>query len=128
MINVAFDGKPLFEWEGTTEELDRMEDPLRQLAKAGHTTVGWLVTTTVVTIAKHGRFFTQNQQFEMMATIYFILSQPTGHPDYPGHYRDYLEVWDFDFNFLDFDEARGRFSVEVEGAIGDHKQIWPRIN
>jgi hypothetical protein len=127
-INVAFDGKPLFEWEGTTEDLDRMEAPLKRLAEAGHTTVGTFTTSAVILIARHGGFFTQNQQSEMMATIYFLLNQSTEHPDHPGHYRDYLETWDFDFNFHDFDEARKRFSVEVEGALGDNKEIWPRIN
>jgi hypothetical protein len=37
-INVAFNGKPLFEWQGTTEEFDHMEAPITEAASRAHST------------------------------------------------------------------------------------------
>jgi len=51
----------------------------------------------------------------MAAIIYTIARQPTGHPRFPGAFRDYLPVWDFSF---DLSESWSGDGLEVE-VIGE---------
>ena len=127
-ITVAFDGKPLFDWKGSAEQVDRIEAPLKRLAEVGNTTVEGFTMSAVFAMARHSGFFTSNQQVEMMAAVYFLLNQPTHHPDHPGRYRDYLPAWDFDFNIHDIDDEKRKFVMAVEGTFGGIKQVWPRFN
>ncbi len=39
-----------------------------------------------------------NPEAQMMIVVGALISLPTWHPDHPGRCRDYLKVWDFDFD------------------------------
>jgi len=57
--------------------------------------------------------------------LWMLLSQATGHPDHPGAYRDYIEVWDFDF------DISGDVGAPLKVTVGGRMQCdgrWKRLN
>jgi hypothetical protein len=113
IIKVSVGGEPLLEWEGRGEEIDNIARQLATIA-APHDAIAFAKATTAH-VAKAGYFITQRHDVEMAAIIYFIAMQPTTHPDHPGAFRDYLSMWDFEF---DLEHIEGdRFNVEVVASF-----------
>jgi len=113
IIKVSVGGEPLLEWEGRGEEIDNIARQLATIA-APHDAIAFAKATTAH-VAKAGYFITQRHDVEMAAIIYFIAMQPTTHPDHPRAFRDYLSMWDFEF---DLGHIEGdRFNVEVVASF-----------
>jgi len=115
MINVSFDGRKLFNWEGGATEVAEMDHRVTQIAALGNVSPEILWQSTLSSIAeKGGRFFSGNPEAEMMIVISGLLSMPTHHPDHPGHCRDYLEMSNFDFDIKIDPQNKERFEVQVK--------------
>ena len=124
-VNIAINGRRLFEWEGGPDEIDRTMDAVARLAAKAAVSEMSLTQSAVLHIAqREGRFLPGDgvaQETQMMMLLWFVLSQPTQHPDHPGLYRDYVPVWDFDFNIMP-DPSTMTVEIEVLGAFGDIHQ------
>ena len=119
-INVGFDGKRLFEWEGDGHGIATIENTFWQLAINRNVDPKAFAQSIVRGIARHQRFFEGDRRVQMMAVIYFLLQLPTQNPDRPGPYRNYMPVWNFNFTFdIHEDEATSEASVNAKGNFGD---------
>jgi hypothetical protein len=116
LINVAFDGEKLFEWEGDAEAVASIDQEVIRIAKLGNVEPTVLAQSALVHIKRKGGFITSNPQDEMMMVIWLLISMPTGDPDRPGLYRDYLEMWNFDFD-IKVDPDAGTFKAQVAGSL-----------
>ena len=118
MINVAFDGKKLFEWEGDADAVARIDQETRRIARLANISPQSLWQSALVHIDENGRrLFTSNQDAEMMVVTWGLVTMPTKHPVHPGVFGDYLELWDFDFNIVIDPEDKKKFTVEVNGGF-----------
>ena len=113
-INVAFDGEKIFDWDGGADEVANINSEINRVAKVGNITPAQLAQSIIVMI-KRNRKFTVNEEFEMTAVIWLLISTPTNDPDRPGCFRDYLEAWDFDFD-IKIDPDCETFEVEMTGS------------
>jgi hypothetical protein len=68
-------------------------------------------------VVKAGQFVTAHHDVEMAAIIYCITMRPMTHPDYPGVLRDYLPMWDFEFDLRPVEGDRLTFEVEVVASF-----------
>jgi hypothetical protein len=116
MINAAFDGKKLFEWEGDAEAVERIDDAVVRIVKHSNVTPEILSQSIIVGIKRNGGFFSPNPDTERMMVVWRVLRSPTNHPDHPGRYRDYIEAWNFDFDFKFDPRDVRRFYIEVRGG------------
>jgi hypothetical protein len=120
IINVSFDGRKLFNWEGGIAEATKIEKDVSEVAALGNMSPETLWQSTLAKIAANGgRVFSGNPEPEMMIVIAGLLALPTHHPDRPGHCRDYLES-NFDFDVKN-DPQNSTFHINVkafaEGAL-----------
>ena len=102
LIKVAFDGKKLFEWEGDTDavkRIDRAVADLAELLPIPGAKAKDLSQPTLAGILKNGGFFTNKHQAEMMIVIWTVIELSAGQGR-PGRIRDYLEAWDFEIDVL----------------------------
>ena len=92
IINVAFDGRKLFDWEGEAKKATQIDQDVAHIAALSNESPRALWQETLVKIAANrGRFYS----VEMMIVISGLLSMPTQNPDHPGRCRDYLETSNF---------------------------------
>jgi hypothetical protein len=117
LINVAFDGKKIFEWQGNADTLAQIEQETTRIAKLANTSRRTLWQSTLVGIKQNGgRYFTSNPKAEMLVVTWGLMALPTQQPDYPGVFGDYLDQ-NFDFNVkIDPDDDK-KFTVEVTGGF-----------
>jgi hypothetical protein len=118
MITVAFDGAKLFDWQGDSDAVARINEETRRLAEAIAMTRESLWQTVLRQIHNNGgNLFTANEQAEMMVVTWGLLASPTQLPDRPGTFGDYVALWDFHFDIkIDPNDAIG-FAVEVKGGF-----------
>lgn len=114
LINVAFGGSKLFEWEGDAEAVAKIDQEVHRIAKHVAIEPAVLAQSAVLHIGREGGFVTPNRESEMMLVIWMLISQPTGYSDRPGICRDYLEMWDFDFDVTVNAKAK-TFTVMING-------------
>jgi hypothetical protein len=117
MINVAFNGKKLFEWEGDADAVERIEDAVLKMAKIADVTPADASQAAMGEIARTGGFATSNPQAEMMVVLWTLISLPTKYPDHPGFIRDYIELWDFDFDISNDVNPR-KFVINYNAKLG----------
>jgi hypothetical protein len=119
LINVAFDGEKIFEWQGNADTLAQIDQETTRIAKLAHTSPQALWQSTLVGIKQNGgRYFTPNPKAEMLVVTWGLMALPTHHPDHPGVFGDYLDdPWNFDFNIKIDPEDEKRFTVEVRGGF-----------
>jgi hypothetical protein len=119
LINVAFDGKKIFEWQGNADTLAQINQETTRMAKLAHTSPQALWQSTLVGIKQNGgRYFTANPKAEMLVVTWGLMALPTHRPDHPGVFGDYLDdPWNFDFNIKIDPEDEKRFTVEVTGGF-----------
>jgi hypothetical protein len=118
LITVAFDGKKIFEWQGNADTLTQIDQETTRIAKQAHTSPQALWQSTLVGIKQNGgRYFTPNPKAEMMVVTWGLMALPTHHPDHPGVFGDYLDLWNFGFNIKIDPEDEKRFAVEVTGGF-----------
>jgi len=119
LINVAFDGEKIFEWQGKADTLAQINQEATRMAKLAHTSPQALWQSTLVGIKQNGgRYFTPNPKAEMLVVTWGLMALPTHHPDHPGVFGDYLDGrWDFDFNIKIDPKDDKNFAVEVTGGF-----------
>jgi len=119
LINVAFDGKKIFEWQGNADTLAQINQEATRMANVAHTSPRALWQSTLVGIKQNGgRYFTPNPKAEMLVVTWGLMALPTHNPDRPGVFGDYLEgPWNFDFNIKIDPEDDKKFAVEVTGGF-----------
>ena len=112
-IKVAFDGKPLFTWKGTAEEMLRAEAAFEELADEGGVSPISLAQGIAKSIGEHGGdFLPMNNDPQMWGIAYLFLTMPTGNLEHPGQFRDHLH-YDFDINIHPLPD---RFRIEVHAS------------
>jgi hypothetical protein len=117
LINVAFDGKKMFDWEGDAGAIARIDEEMLRIAKLGNATPSDLSQPTLTGISRNGGFFTPNPQVEVMIVVWTLISMPTGDPDRPGLVRDYLEAWNFDFDIEIDPDNENKVRIAVNGGF-----------
>ena len=118
MINVAIDGKKLFEWEGDAEAVARINEETTRIARQVEASPQALWQSTLFYIRQNrGHFSTRKPEIEMLILTSGLLSMPTQHPEHPGVFGDYLELWSFDFDIKIDPEDEKRFTVDVNGGF-----------
>jgi hypothetical protein len=118
LINVAFDGKKIFEWQGNADTLALIGQETTRMANLAHTSPQALWQSTLVGIKQNGgRYFTPNPKAEMMVVTWGLMALPTQNPDHPGVFGDHLDLWNFDFNIKIDPEDDKKFTVEVTGGF-----------
>ena len=115
LINVAFNGKKLFEWEGDADAVARIDAEINRLAKANDVSPEALSYTMLDNITSKGRFLKGGHETQMMILVWTLIGMPTGYPDRPGKCRDYLEAWNFDFDVCHGRNDRA-FKINVKGS------------
>jgi hypothetical protein len=129
MINISFDGRKLFDWEGTSAELANVEQEVEQLARLHDQDHQELAEAMAFHMAHQRGFIPreagglevspqeleEGRAVQMAVVLWWLLEKPTTHPDHPGKFRDYIDVWDFDFNLV---STPNGLKVEVAGAFG----------
>jgi hypothetical protein len=118
MINVAFDGQKLFNWQGDADAVARIDQETKKIARSFNVSPQGLWQLTLVNIDQNGRrFFTSNREAEMMIVTWGLVTMPTKNPDHPGVFGDYLGLWDFDFDIQIDPENNKQFTIEVKSGF-----------
>ncbi len=117
VINVAINGRKLFEWEGIASELWKIEREIVPLAEQHGTNPDAFVHQVIRDLAKRGDSALPLEQGEMVWLMYFVTQTPLDH-DHPGHCRDYIELWDFDFD-IQYDEQAKTLRADVHATLCD---------
>jgi hypothetical protein len=125
IINVSINGNKLFKWEGSAEDAGKLDEAVKELARNNGMTPEQLGDSAAVYVLKSGDFVTQSRG-EMPILVWMLLSKPTGNPDHPGIFRDYIEVWDFDFDICEGSDAK-RIRVGVAARMQGGEQ-WESLN
>src|SRR3954463_1165218 len=89
IINVSFDGRRLFNWEGGIAEATKIEKDVSEVAALGNMSPETLWQSTLAKIAANGgRVFSGNPEPEMMIVIAGLLALPTHLPARPRNLPD----------------------------------------
>jgi hypothetical protein len=117
MINVAFDGKKLFEWEGNADAVAQIDEAVFKMADIANVTVADASQAVMGELSRAGGFTSTNIQAEMMVVLWTLISLPTNYPDHPGFIRDYIEVWDFDFEIRRDPVNENKFTIAFNAGF-----------
>jgi hypothetical protein len=126
-IHVAIKGDPCFEWDANPAEIDSMDEQLGRLAETGGMAVERMTLSAVVAMVKTGGFLAgdpQSQRGQSVMMTHFLLNLPTGNPEHPGRYRDYLPAWQFFFDIQAVNEETGEMSMTVQGVVDGETHTW----
>ena len=122
-ISVTINGIGLFEWTRTAAEVGNIDGWVRALARDKGVTPELVAQRALVDVLTDGRLRAFTRRDAIL--LWMLLTQPTHNPDRPGLYRDYIEVWDFDF------DISGDIGAPLQVAVGGRKQCggrWKRLN
>jgi hypothetical protein len=61
----------------------------------------------------------------MLLVVWQVLSQPTGHPNFPGRFRDHIDTHDFEIDFSRTDAQS--LCMEVEATLQGRDE-WSWLN
>ena len=111
-MRIALNGKSLFNWTGTSSEIDAIDEAVHKgLAATTDRSPEDVAKATVALLPQTGLATAgPGRQFQMMVIVWWILEQQSTHPDHPGEFRDHLPVWDFS---IDLRIGQGSISVAV---------------
>jgi hypothetical protein len=113
IIKIALDGKPLFNWEGDESKLRNIQENLPRGAAHVGLSPQQLASVSMAEMIKQGGILSGNDAasgMQMMAVIWYVLEQETGHPEHPGKLADYVGTVDFD---VDIKPIEGGFTAHV---------------
>jgi hypothetical protein len=101
-ITVALCSEPLFTWEATDAELEKLTADFETMAtQTGHTAIVVAKSMMQVVCQQGGLPLEEPERRGAMAwIIYCLLQTDTQNPEHPGKYRDYVFAWDFSFDLL----------------------------
>jgi hypothetical protein len=119
-ISVTINGISLFEWTGTAAEAGEIGELVRKLARDWGVVPELVAQRALAAVLKHGRLRTFTRRDAIL--LWMLLSQSTGHPDRPGVFCDYIEVWDFDF------DISGDIGAPLKVTVGGRMQRGERLN
>jgi hypothetical protein len=117
-ISVAINRKHLFDWEGNAAELEKIEPEIAPIAEQQGTNPEAFAQHVIQDIAKRGDFALPLQQGEMVWLMYFVTQTRLTHPDHPGYCRDYIELWNFNFD-IQCDEQAKTLHADVHATLCD---------
>src|SRR6516165_10156064 len=92
-INIFVNGDKLFDWTGNAEDAEEFDKALREVAHNHGVTPKQVADRVLEHVLEHGHFASDGE----LLLVGTLLSQPTGHPDHPGLFRDYVEALDLYF-------------------------------
>jgi hypothetical protein len=100
-IEIAVDGKPIFNWEGNTAEVERILEMFPRAARNVGLSATEFAANCVMPLSK-GKLLSSEpvgQEMQMMGVIWFILEQDTGNAEHPGKVGAYVSNTDFAVDF-----------------------------
>ena len=119
-VNVSMDGEKLFNWEGGAAEVAKLDAELTQITKAeGYNPID-VAKAALVQIKRNGglRDSSALRGGEMRFVLLMLMNMESTNDERPGLIRDYIDVWNFDF---DIEVQNDRCHVNVEAKLGDVK-------
>ena len=122
-VSVTINGISLFGWTGTAAEVGEIGELVRRLARDWGVPPELVAQSAIAGALKNGRLRTFTRRDAVL--LWMLLTQPTHNPDRPGFYRDYIEVWDFDF------DVSGDIGAPLRVKVGGRMQCggrWKRLN
>ena len=122
-VSVTINGIGLFGWTGTAAEVGNIDGWVRALARDKGVTPELVAQRALVDVLTDGRLRAFTRRDAIL--LWMLLTQPTHNPDRPGFYRDYIEVWDFDF------DVSGDIGAPLRVKVGGRMQCggrWKRLN
>ena len=108
--SVAVRGKHLFTWEVGAAEAAEIERAAADVARSSNFSVEDAALDAIQSLIEIGPLSGDVGAAQEIAALYYLLSQPTHQPGYPGTFRDYVGEWQFAF---DVDLVAGRLHVKV---------------
>jgi hypothetical protein len=124
-ISVSINGYRTFDWEGSAADAGRMDEDVRDWAREAGMTPAQVAQTAVAHVLERvDRGFVPDDMGLIHIFTWMLLSQPTGHPEQPGCYRDYIDTWDFNFDVQDHPDQT-TLKISVEGRMqGRDEHGW----
>jgi len=119
-INIFVNGDKLFDWTGNAEDAEELDKALREVAHNHGVTPEQVADRVLEDVLEHGR----SESGGEMLLVGELLSQPTGHPDHPGPFRDYVEGWDL---YLYIERSKGSISFLREITPKGASPAWLAI-
>ena len=120
-INIFVNLDKLFDWTGNAEDAEGLDKALREVAHNRGVTPKQVADRVLEDVLEHGRFASGGETLLMSK----LLSYPTGHPDHPGLYRDYVEALDLYFYIVRTKSKR--ISILKEITPKGASPIWPAM-
>ncbi len=117
VIGVAINGRKLFEWEGNTSELEKIEREIAIIAEQQRTNPNAFAQAVIRDLDKRGDSALPLEQGEMVWLMYFVTQAPLP-ADHPGCCRDYIKLWNFDFD-IQCDEQAKTLRADVHATLCD---------
>ena len=110
-ISVYMNGNKLFDRAGSVGDAEELDKLIREVAHNHGVTPEWIANNAVPLFLEHRRSVSKScGEGGMLMLVWMLLSKPTGHPDHPGLYRDYVEAWDLYF-YIDRRRVSKRISI-----------------
>jgi hypothetical protein len=116
-VNVSMDGEKLFDWEGGTAEIAKLDADLTQQCAEIGMTPQQIAQAAILDVKRNGGFRpAEAGRGEMMYITWLLMNMQSTNEERPGLIRDYIDVWNFDFNIECQDK---RFHIDVKATLGD---------
>jgi hypothetical protein len=109
------DGEKLFAWEGGANEVAKLDADLTRLSKAEGYEPADVAKAALVEIKRNGglRASSTAAGGEMGFVLLMLMNMQSTNEDHPGLIRDYIDVWDFDFD-IEIEDGRLRVHTNAK--------------
>lgn len=116
MLRVKVSGRETLKWAGGENEVANLEAAFCQIAATRQGAPVSIAAAAVDDFVRNGLAKDNARAVYGMAVVYFLLQQDTGTPSRPGRIRDYVAVWDFEFDLYRRDD--GGIRIQISGTSG----------
>jgi hypothetical protein len=127
-INVTLDGEPLLNWKGDGDDIARIDERVARISQREGYTVEQAAHTALRTLKQDRSLIENETKFRgaMMVIMLMLLSQQSTHGDHPGRIRDYVDVYNLDFDItITTDDKIGIATKASPPSPGRHEGRAP---
>ena len=113
-MTLKIEGKVVLTWSADRKSIMKLRRQVEAAAaRAGITPDAFAAKLATGFLGKEVAGGSGDRQSRLMTVAYFVLSHDTGRADRPGKFRDYLPMWDFEF---DLHRDGNGISIDVTGG------------
>jgi hypothetical protein len=131
-VNISINGKQLFGGNANAEAMGELDGVIGEMARDNGVTPEEIARSGMRPFLKRGGFVPSPDEFWRPLTLmWMLLSKPTDRPVPPGHYRDYVESWDFNFDVRTYYDETSEYPTRVWIMIDGRRQgegQWKSLN